>query len=185
MKTIYIVHGWGGSGSGGWFDWLKEELGKKGYKVIAFDMPDTDTPVIEKWVGFLKENVKELNEDVYFVGYSIGCQTILRYLESLKKGVKVGGCFFVAGWFNLIDSGEETEEDKKLAMPWIKTQIDFEKVKSHCSNFFAMFSSTDYYVPLTEEKLFQERIHAKTKVVDGKGHFEALEKIPEILKFIS
>ena len=36
MKTVYLIHGWGGNGSGGWFDWLKIELGKKGISIQRY-----------------------------------------------------------------------------------------------------------------------------------------------------
>ena len=87
MKKAYLVHGWGGTGSGGWFDWLKQELPKKGFEVVSFDMPDTDNPKIETWVKYLEQKINsdEIDENTYFVGHSVGCQTILRFLEKLHK----------------------------------------------------------------------------------------------------
>ena len=79
MREVYLIHGWGGSSKGGWFDWLEDKL--KGRVIAkAFDMPNTDFPRIGSWVGFLQKNVKveDINEQTYFVGHSIGCQTILR-----------------------------------------------------------------------------------------------------------
>ncbi len=53
MKKIYLIHGWGGSDSSeGWFGWLKEKAKEKEFEVISFNMPNTDKPVIEEWVGF-------------------------------------------------------------------------------------------------------------------------------------
>ena len=89
MKKVYLVHGWGGSSEGGWFDWLKLELKSKGYEVKAFDMPNTEEPKIEEWVGYLEANIKDVDEETYFVGYSIGCQTIIRFLEKLHKQIPV------------------------------------------------------------------------------------------------
>ena len=100
-----MIHGWGGAGSGGWFDWLKRELSKKGFQVTAFDMPDTANPKIESWVGYLRDNidVNVIDENTYFIGHSIGCQTILRFLEKLHKHKRVAGCAFVAPWLDLIN----------------------------------------------------------------------------------
>jgi len=98
MKKIYLVHGWGGSDSSeGWFGWLKENAKKKGFEVISFNMPNTETPVIKEWVGFLKENANKLDEETYFIGHSVGCQAILRYLENLNLKIKIKGCIFVVG----------------------------------------------------------------------------------------
>lgn len=62
-------------------------------------MPDTANPKIKEWVSELEKQVSELDENTYFVGYSIGCQTIMRYLEN-KETRKIGGILFVAPWLN-------------------------------------------------------------------------------------
>lgn len=184
MKKIYLIHGWGGSSSGGWFDTLKEEFSKKGFKVEAFDMPNTDYPKIEEWIGFMNENIKEVDKETYFLGHSIGCQAILRYLEQLPKHVKVGGCVFVAGWFDLKEETYEDDEDREIAKPWIKTPINFEKVKEHTNNFLAIFSDDDPYVPLSNKKFFEEKLGAKTIIKSNEEHFNETKEISEILEFL-
>src|SRR3989344_5696346 len=124
MKKVYLIHKWGGNSGEEWYVWLKEELEKKGFEVEVFDMPNTDEPKIEEWVKYLEENINsdDIDEKTYFVGHSIGCQTILRYLEKLHKNKKIAGCVFVAPWLDLINLGEE---EMKIAHPWINTKIDF------------------------------------------------------------
>src|SRR3989344_8170634 len=107
MKTVYIIHGWAGSSKGNWFPWIKKELEKRNVRVFVFDMPDAKHPSIESWVKYLEDNVKDADENAYFIGHSVGCQTILRFLEKLHKHKKVGGCFLVAGWFNIINLSSE------------------------------------------------------------------------------
>ena len=181
MKKVYLVHGWGGSSKGGWFDWLKKELSKKKIRVYASDMPDTENPTIEKWVGFLEKNVKDIDNDTFFVGHSIGCQTILRFLERLPEKVKVGGAVFVAGWFNL--KNLETPGDEKIAKPWIENKIDLNRVKKHTNNFLAIFSENDPFVPISDAKLFKEKLGAKIIIKKNKGHFDNIDRIEEILDF--
>jgi len=183
MKRIYLIHGWGGTSAGGWFDWLRQRLEGKA-EVRAFDMPDTNHPNIEKWVGFIKENVLRLDEETYFIRHSIGCQAILRFLESLDKEAKIGGCVFVAGWFNLKPESLIDDEERRVAKPWIETPIDFEKVKSHCKNFLAIFSDNDPFVPLTDEKLFKKNLNAKTIIKHNEEHFNKRYEMPEVTKFI-
>ncbi len=183
MKKVYLIHGWGGTGSGGWFNWLKQELPKKGFEVESFDMPNTETPKIEEWVGYLEEkiNLDEIDERTYFIGHSIGCQTIMRFLEKLHKHKKVGGCVFVAGWFDLI--GLEKEEFE-IAHPWINLEIHFERILDHCNNFLALFSDNDSLVHLDEVEKFKNNLDAKIIIKHDKGHFNEVEKIPEILEFV-
>lgn len=183
MKKVFLIHGWGGTGSGGWFDWLKQELPKKGFEVESFDMPETENPKIENWVGFLEEkiNPEEIDEHTFFIGHSIGCQTIIRYLEKLHKHKKIGGCVFVAGWFDLINLDEAEME---IAHPWINSEIHFERVLDHCNNFLALFSSNDPYVHLNEEEKFKDKLGAKCLVKKNEEHFNDTKKIPEILEFV-
>lgn len=182
MKQIYLIHGWGGSDSSeGWFGWLKSELSQRGIKVTSFNMPDSDEPKIEKWVGFLEKNIKNIDKDTYFVGHSIGCQAILRYLEKLPEKIKVGGAVFVAGWFHLNDL--EAEEEK-IARPWIEIPINFQKVITHTTQFLAVFSDNDPYVPLSDSKIFEEKLKARIIIKDNEEHFNKTEQIKEIIEFI-
>lgn len=98
MKRAFLIHGWEGDPEEEWRPWLKKELEKKGFEVYVPAMPDTATPTMEKWVPFLAEIVGKPDENCYFVGHSLGCITILRYLETLNEGEKVGGVVLVAGF---------------------------------------------------------------------------------------
>jgi len=183
MKKVFLIHGWGGDSEGGWFNWLKKELPKKGFEVEAFDMPDTDNPKIENWVGYLEKkiNVDEIDEQTYFVGHSIGCQTIMRYLEKLHKHKRVGGCVFVAGWFDLINL---EPEEMEIAHPWINQHINFERVLDHTNRFLALFSTNDPYVHENEREKFENNLGAKVIIKKKMEHFNNVLELPEILEFI-
>jgi len=177
MKRIIIVHRWEGSSQDDWRLWLKDELKRLGYEVIVPDMPDTDVPVIEKWVNKLSEVVGVLDEDVYFIGHSIGCQTILRYLETIET--PVGGALFVAGWFNL----ENLEDDdvKEIAKPWIETPINIEKIKKVLPKSTLLISKDDPYGAFDENVAKFSTLLSKVCVYEHAGHFtNSIE--PEILK---
>src|SRR5450756_1380962 len=97
-KRVIIVHGWGGSPTADWIGWAAQAFREKGYEVITPEMPYTDNPVIEKWVDHLKSAAGAVDENTYFIGHSIGCQTIMRFIETIDA--KTDGAIFVAGWFN-------------------------------------------------------------------------------------
>lgn len=182
-KKVYLVHGWGGLGEGGWFDWLKVELPKRGFEVESFNMPNTEKPKIEDWVGHLQEKIDldEIDECTYFIGHSIGCQTILRFIEKLHKHKRIGGCAFVAGWFDLKGLGKDELE---IAHPWINSPIEFSRIEDHCNNFLALFSNDDPLVGLEEAKKFEEKLGAKVIIKQNHGHFNESLEIPEILDFL-
>ncbi len=185
MKTAYIIHGWTGTPQRDWLPWLKKELEKRNWKVIVPEMPNTDEPVIEKWVSHLEKVVQELNEDVFFVGHSIGCQAIMRYLLT-KEEAKIGGLVCVAGFFTL--QNLESKEEERIAEPWLETPIDFNKVKRATKNIVAIFSDNDQWVPFDENtNLFKKRLGAKVIKLHNKGHFsqdEGIIKEARILQVI-
>lgn len=169
QKRVFIVHGWDGHPEEGWFPWLKQELEKRGFAVTVPQMPEPEVPKIDAWVSHLAEVVGEPDEGTYFVGHSIGCQTILRYLETID--VKIGDVVLVAGFFSAL-TGLEDEEEKVIARPWLTTPIDFEKVKRSTDNFIAIFSDNDPFVPLEKnKKIFEEKLGAKIFVKEKQGHF--------------
>lgn len=171
-----MVHRWSGGPRDDWRPWLRLELEKRGYIVEAPDMPDTETPVIEKWVDKLREVVGTPDSELYFIGHSIGCQAILRYLETINT--PVGGAIFVAGWFDL--ENLEDDETREVAKPWIETPIDTEKIRSILPKSILLISKDDPYGAFDENmKKFSEFV-THTSVFDHAGHFTAVEE-PSIL----
>lgn len=183
-KRVFIIHGWEGTPDEGWLPWLKSELQKRGFKVNVPAMPNTNEPKIGTWVPYLKKQVGKINEDTLLVGHSMGCQTILRYLEGLSKNSKVGGVVLVAGFVNLENL---TKEEKVIAEPWLTTSIDLEKAKTHTDNITSIFSSNDSWVPLSDSEIFKKKLGAKIIVMKNKGHFsgdDGIKKLPAVLKEI-
>ncbi len=181
MKRAFIIHGWGGRPDAGWLAWINRELAKNDFKVYSPVMPDAENPKIDAWVKYLAKIVGKADENTYFIGHSIGCQTIIRYIESLPSNSKVGGVVFVAGWFTL--KNLETEEEKTVSKPWLNTPIQFSKVKSKIKRVFALFSDDDPYVPVEDSIIFKEKLGAEVVIEKGKGHYieNVTREIPIIL----
>ncbi len=180
MIRIFIVHRWYGSPKADWYPWLKNELEKKGFAVFVPAMPNPAAPEIKSWVKKLSDEVGTPDSDTYFVGHSVGCQTILRYLETLPKNVKIGGAVFVAGWFSLTPEATPSKKEQDIAKPWIEIAVSIEKVRQHTNNFIAIFSDNDPYVPRDENTRAFERFGAKTIVEHDKGHYDEDSKTFEL-----
>jgi len=182
MKRVFIVHGWGGNPGKEWFPWIKKELEGRGYEVSVPEMPNTGEPEVNAWVSHLASVVGEADGDTFFVGHSIGCQAILRYLEKLPDGITVGGAVFVAGWLTLKNLEEGSVE---TARPWLETPIDFGKVRSRAKKFAALFSTNDHYVPSVDSRAFEKKLGASIIVLENRGHFsesEGTTEVPEALE---
>lgn len=170
-KRVFIVHGWDGAPSEGWFPWLKRELELKGFKVYVPQLPDAENPRMFNWVPKLAEVVGQPDAQTYFIGHSMGCQTIARYLESLPNGIVVGGAVFVAGFFKHLTGLEDDAEVRATDRHWLATPLDLDKVKSHLPRAIAIFSDDDPWVPLDNQDDFHNKFGAEIIIEHAKGHF--------------
>lgn len=184
-KRVIIVHGWGGSPQTDFLPWAKKELETKGYEMTVPTMPDTDYPKIEKWVPYLTEIVGKPRKDDILIGHSMGCQTILRFLEGLPEDQKVGKVILVAGFGPYLKG--LTEEEQQIAQPWLDAPLDLDKVRTKADSFTAIFSDNDPFVPLEENrKIFEEKLEAEIFIEHNKGHFNDMpQECPELLKLFS
>ena len=166
-KRVIIVHGWDGSPTSDWIGWAREAFQEIGYEAIAPQMPGADRPVIRDWVEKLRYVTGRVDEHTYFIGHSIGCQAIMRFVETLDT--KVGGAIFVSGWFRL--QNLESKEEEKIAKPWIETPIDCAKVRANLARSVLMLGSRDPWVPYEETKNdFETRLGSEVITIPGAGH---------------
>jgi len=180
QKRVFIIHGWDGYPEEGIFPWLKSELESRSFVVKNPAMPEPLKPKIETWVNYLKEQIGVPDENTILFGHSIGAQTILRYLESLPKGAKIGGAVFLAGWIHLTNEAYENDEDVKIAKPWLETFINWAEVKSKANKFIAIFSDDDPAVPFSDSEIFANMLEAKIIVEHGKKHFSGSDGIKKL-----
>ena len=179
MKQAFLIHGWGGSPEEGWSPWLKNELEKREFEVYTPTMPDSKHPRMDTWLERIKEDVGTPDENCYFIGHSLGCITILRYLEGLSQDRQIGGAVLVAGVSDINITVGDYEDIQELKT-FFETELDFEKVKKHCGKFIAIHSDNDPYVDLRYADIFQEQLGAEIIVKQRKGHFSGDDGISEL-----
>ncbi len=164
-----MVHRWSGGPEDDWRPWLKAELEQHGYEIHVPSMPDTEVPVIEKWVNHLAQVVGTPDEHTYFIGHSIGCQTILRYLETLSS--PIGGAVFVAGWFRL--ENLEDDEVRAIARPWMETPIDAERIRRVLPKSTLIISENDPFGAFDENVAKFTALNTAVITLPDAGHITA------------
>jgi len=185
MKRVFIIHGWEGYPEEGWFPWLKRELEAKGFEVHIPTMPNSESPNKEVWIKFVADLVGSPDKDTYFVGHSIGCKAIMRYLESLSEDKKIGGVVFVACWLILTLWEGRTKEELDVIESWANPPLNFEKIKNHSDKFIAIFSDDDPYVPVGNQEAFRKGLGAEIIIEHGKSHFggdSGIKELPIVLE---
>ena len=181
IRRAFIIHGWGGYPDEGWLPWLGRELKRHQFSVVRPAMPDTDAPKIDAWVEHLRSLVGSIDSHTHFIGHSIGCQAILRYLEALPRDSRIGGVVLVAGWMHLRPECLPTEQERTIAAPWLTAPIDFGKIAPIVAGKIdAIFSDDDPDVPMTDASLFREKLAAAITIEHGKGHFSGSDGITEL-----
>src|SRR3989344_3360159 len=167
MKRVIIVHCWSGNPEYCWYPYAKHELEKNGFEVTVPAMPDTDEPNLAKWLAKLQEVVGNVDKDTYFIGHSVGCITIMRYLETLPDDQKIGGVVFVAGFTHYLGFPELKN--------FFTTPINFEKIKSRAKGFVVIASDNDPYVPLDQADILKNKLGAEIVIKHNMKHFSGAE----------
>jgi hypothetical protein len=127
---------------------------------------------MDKWVLHLAELVGKPTENDYFIGHSLGCITILRYLEQIEESQKVGGAILIAGFTD--DLGY-----KELSS-FFQKPINFSKIKSRSKEFIAIHSDNDPYVALSYGDILKEKLDAKLIIGHNMKHFSGDDNITEL-----
>ncbi len=114
-----------------------------------------------------------LDENAYFIGQSIGCQLIMRYLSQQSSNICIGGLIAIGGWFNIDNPsfGDAIE-------PWCDTSsIDFARLQSVAVKIMCFGSSNDTIIGLPDgenERQWKKLLPAVQFVKCGeRGHFLA------------
>jgi predicted alpha/beta hydrolase family esterase len=175
-KKVVIIHGYQGEPMHGFRPWLKTELEKKGFSVSVPAMPSPDEPRVEEWVAAIEKEIGGAGEECILVGHSLGCAAILRYLERAKR--KVAGAVLVAGFVGKLG------DDFSVLDDFLSAPLDFARVRKMCQKMTAIFSDNDPYVPLSQAKVFENKLGAGVVVLHARGHFSSSDgttELPEAL----
>jgi len=114
--------------------------------------------------------VGQPGQELFLIGHSVGCITILRYLESLPDDMKIGGVVMVAGFTDDLGYMDSVEE-KDVLPDFFQTSLDWDKIKSKAGKFVAIHSDNDPYVQLKHAEVFKDKLGAEIIIKSGMQHF--------------
>lgn len=179
MKRVVIVHCWEGTPEYCWYPWLRDELRPMRIHTFIPQMPETEAPKLDRWLPSLQEVIGEPDEELILVGHSIGCATIMRYLETLKEGEKIAGVVFVAGYTDHLGFDELAN--------FFQSPFQWEKIKKHANHFVYVYSDNDPFVSIDYAESFKQHLGAELVEKKGAGHFsgavdgeKACTELPEV-----
>ena len=179
MKRAVLCHCWGGDPDFIWYPYLKTQLNAAGITVEIPLMPDTDHPVLQSWLPSFSKAAGDVGADDILIGHSVGCATVLRFLESLSHDRKVGGVVMVAGFLD--DRG-----DSEISS-FFKEAFNYEKIRMRSSKFVSIHSDNDPALKPNYFKhadVFLSKLKAKIVIIPDGGHFSMADNcfaLPEVV----
>ncbi len=183
-QRVFIIHGWTGRADGDWLPWLQAELQKRSYDAHILSMPTPDAPVMAEWLEHMKTSIGSPETSDIFVGHSMGCLAILKYLQ--EQDEPVDKVLLVAGWEVLSDAALTEPADHVIVNSWTRDLLDYEKLRTLVHKFIAYFSDNDPWVPLEPNvQIYREKLGAEIIIEHNKGHFMkevgGISEMPELL----
>jgi len=183
---VILVHGLAGWPETHWFPWLRQELEKRGITSQALKMPRPALPVCEQWVQTLTRAVKDPANTI-LIGHSLGCPTILYYLQQYRGEQQFLHAVLVAGFGRRFLNPRVSQLQQKL-FHWLEDDLDFPRIRTKCRKFTCINSIDDPLVPYEEAVWLSKQLNAEL-VTERKAHFTSVAgrgttRLPSALKAI-
>lgn len=171
MQThrVYIIHGYQASAQSHWFPWVKRTLEQQDFEVQVLALPAPDHPDIDAWLDCLRDNIK-LGSQTYLIGHSLGCITLLRYLEEQQQAV--AGMALVSGF-------AEPLSFLPVLDPFSAAPLDAEKLVRLVPQRIVMAAQDDHIVPYPYSLRLAEKLDADWELFERGGHFMAQDGFTE------
>jgi leucyl-tRNA synthetase len=178
VKRFVILHGKRSSPPSsplsGFIPWLAKRLEEKGFEVQVPILPNPNEPNDIEQVEFVKNHCT-LDEQSVVIGHSFGGVVALRLLE---QGIKVNRAILVATPYSgtFLDGKE-----RPTVAAAVKKGFDFKKIKEQAKEFYLLYDTGDYVVPISDGEAYAEKLNVNINKVKGqKPHLTGVEE-PEVL----
>lgn len=185
-KTVYIVHGFTASSRSNWFPWLKERLEDEAVGVVIPDMPGTTDPHLKPWLDMLHACAAQVDASTVFVGHSLGCVAILRYI--LERDIIIRGVVLVSGFIGI----NPMQEQREGLSEFVKSPLNVSQLKKLIPERVVITAKDDDIVPVGATYHLAQQLDARLVELDKGGHFidrdgytqhpHVLEQILRIIK---
>jgi len=177
MKKVYIIHGYFASPSDHWFPWFVEKVhAMYGIEVEVLRMPTPETPQVEVWLEKLRDKIGTPTNETYIIAHSLGCITLLRYLDSFKESFALGGMILVSPFDNPLEIFPNLDS-------FVDIKLDYDKLSRNILQKHVIFSDNDMYVPSFISKELGIKLDSALLEIPRGGHFlgiEGFEMFPEL-----
>lgn len=177
-QKFVIIHGYTASPEKNWFPWLKSQLEALGAQVDVPEMPDALSPDPEKWQQRLQQLPFDIDEESVLIGHSLGCVTVLRFLQNKQQAVK--GYILVSGF-----------DEEQQTLPELRSHtlspLDHTALIDIADKRISIISTNDEIVSPSSSKALAEALNTQVILEENAGHFldrEGYTTFPTLLEAI-
>ncbi|MEN6670289.1 alpha/beta hydrolase [Psychrobacter sp. B38] len=179
-SNVYIIHGFQATPFDHWFQWLKNELEARGVSVKVLAMPDSSSPDPVAWQATLAENIDTFNENTFLVAHSLGCVSLLTYLQGRVDDRSIGGLILVSGFTSPLAELPQLDT-------FVDGQIDFGTLANAIPKRVVFGSPQDPIVPYGLTEKLAKDLGADLQPMIGAGHFlaeDGYNTFPQLLEVL-
>jgi predicted alpha/beta hydrolase family esterase len=162
MKMVLIIHGIGGHAGIHWQQWLHDNLLSSGFNVLMPDLPNSEHPDRQTWLGLIKKTLEGVTlDELIIVGHSLGVTTALDYVEQLDSSID--GLVTISGMAE--DYGSELN-----SYFLNEKNIDFERVVKKVGWSEVLYGDNDPYVTQDALKSLAVSLGTQEIIISKGGH---------------
>lgn len=176
MTKVFLIHGLEGSPNGGWRPWLMRELEKQEIYACALAMPNPDDPKLAEWLEEIRRHVdRNLTDNIYLVGHSLGGTAIIRYLEQYESP-NLKGVVIVSAPCHRNSNGKVDD--------FLKDEFNWQIIKNKVQKVTVIHGDDDPLVPLSDAQETTRELNGKLIVIPSGKHLNGsagFDKLPEAL----
>jgi leucyl-tRNA synthetase len=165
-RDFVFIHGFGGTNDRDFWHWLKAEIEKRGGKVYAPNLPDTNTPNVDEQAKYLLENYK-FTDKTCIVAHSLGAAVTMKLLPQLDLAVE--SVILAAPCLTSEYRDKKSRPALESSCDW---EFDFEIAKRKSRAFTVLEDTNDHIIPAAKPREVAVLLgadYAETSTIEG--HF--------------
>ncbi|HEX6460239.1 MAG TPA: alpha/beta hydrolase [Thermoleophilaceae bacterium] len=156
-----ILHGWQGSGPQHWQTWLARRLRERGERVSYPELPEPDTPRLDRWLAALDAELAREARGLVVLCHSLGCVLWLQHARR-RDGSRVERVLLVAP--------PSPSAELPGVQGFFPLAVEPDDVARAAGSTEIVAADEDPYCPEGALRLYGEPLGLQVRVIAGAGH---------------
>ena len=165
MKQIFLVHGFAATKKSNWFPWLSNKLSSElGLLLTVVHLPNSKKPKFNNWLESLLKEIPNPDNETYIIAHSLGCITLLKYIELLPENSKIGGVILVSAF-------DKSLPFLPIISSFIESKPKYQLITNKIKSVKVIASTNDLLVPIKLTQKVSKSLQTTLIEIKNAGHF--------------